>query len=111
MLLQCYIGNDGVAHKVIKGYIGVNGVARKIYDPELAFYGLSSYKTDNLNYSRSGLATASIGDYALFGGGGTSRVESYNSSLVHSNATSFNSTKQNLAATTIGNYALFGDGG
>ena len=77
-----YIGVEGYAHKVTSMYIGVDGVARKI---KKAYLGVEGYA--RLFYSVVGLskatvsisnvrsthkygASASIGSYAIFAGGG-----------------------------------------
>lgn len=62
---------------------------------------------------------ASVGDYVIFGGGGTrtgyaynptDTVDAYNSSLTRSTPTSLSSIRTNGAAASTENYALFGGG-
>ena len=111
---KVYIGVDSVARKAKKGYIGVGGVARPFFssEPELSYYGTAS----DLSVARYNLAATSVGDYALFGGGGTSAnagkntVDSYTSSLVKGTASDLSGSPTSLAATSVGNYALFGGG-
>lgn len=107
-----YIGINGVARKIKKAYIGVGGVARPCWGGGvLAYYGTAT----NFNKRRDKLAATTIGDYALFAGGGfkeNSRayVDAYNGSLTHSIATELSVGRRALAATTVGNYALFAGG-
>ena len=111
MLLQCYVGDDGVAHKVVKGYVGVNGVARKIYEPVVYSSRLSNYIATSLSKARDKLAATTVGNYALFGGGSNSSiVDAYTTDLVRSTATSLSTARSELSSTAIGNYALFGGG-
>ncbi len=65
-----------------------------------------------LSESRSEPATTSIGNYALFGGGGgsSSVVDVYNTSLSRSTPTPLSVGRSELASTTVGNYALFAGG-
>ena len=105
-----------VARKVKKAYIGVGGVARPCFGGgELAYYGTAT----PLYVEREGLAAASIGDYALFGGGYRSlrddtplnKVDTYSSVLTHGTSITLSkSNREYLAATSLGNYALFGGG-
>lgn len=69
-----------------------------------------------LSIPRYDLASASIGDYALFAGGneydvlyGTNRVDIYNSSLVRTTSNLTNNPLY-LAGASLKNYALFGGG-
>ena len=110
---KAYIGVDNVARKVKKMYLGVDGVARCIFSGggELNYYGTAT----SLSQARNGLASTTVGDYALFGGGNYNRnsvktVDAYNTSLTRSTPTSLNFKRFNLASTTVGNYALFGGG-
>ena len=84
MAKACYVGVDGkarkvkkiytgvsnVARKVKKGYVGVGGVARPFYsaEAELVYYGTASPLEALIGY----LAATTVGNYALFGGGGSS---------------------------------------
>jgi hypothetical protein len=105
---KMYIGVGGVARKVKKGYIGVGGVARPFFSGgELSYYGTATA----LNTSTYYLQAATVGNYALFAGGYSSRaVNAYNSSLTQTTATELGNTKYNGAAATVGNYALFAGG-
>ena len=71
----------------------------------------------NLTYTAMNLASTTIGNYALFGGGkaatsslGFEAVDAYTSDLVKKSAASLNKRRHGLSATTVGNYALFGGG-
>ena len=103
-----YFGVGGKARKVKKGYIGVGGVARPFMSGgELAYYGTITA----LSEARSGLAGASVGDYALFAGGSSkSAVDAYNSSLVRSTPTALSEARGHLAGASVGGYALFAGG-
>jgi hypothetical protein len=113
-----YIGVDGVARKVKKGYIGVGGVARPCWGGgELVDYGTAT----PLSYTAFEHAAATVGDYALFGGGrrndlgyasgnGSPVVDAYNKSLVSSTPTALSQGRTFLAAASVGDYALFGGG-
>jgi hypothetical protein len=63
-----------------------------------------------LSVARSGLVATSVGNYALFGGGGDA-VDAYDTSLTRTTPTPLSVARSSLAATTVGNYALFGGGG
>ena len=81
-------------------------------------YNSSLTKTTvtNLSVARNDLAGCSIGDHALFAGGGTggsatlSSVDAYNSSLTRTTATNLSVARYCLAGGSIGNYALFAGG-
>lgn len=108
---------NNIARRVKKAYIGIGGVARPFWeDGKLSYYGAIT----PLSEARFGLAAASIGGYAIFGGGHKyygsysngpiNIVDAYNASLTRSIPTAFSVERSYLAATTIGNYALFGGG-
>ena len=64
---------------------------------------------------RASLASASVGDYALFGGGNPkdstfAGVDAYSSSLVRTVAATLQSPRHSLAGASVGDYALFGGG-
>ena len=72
-----------------------------------------------LSVARYGLASTTIGNYALFGGGYALcpnieyflTVDAYNTSLTRTIPTPLSGdARYHLSATTIGNYALFGGG-
>lgn len=109
---KIYIGVNGVARKVKKAYIGVNGVARLCFSSgELAYYG---YVTP-LSQGRGQLVATSLGSLCLFGGGNagggfSSIVDAYNTSLSRLGAPSLSLPVRLLASTTIGGHGLFGGG-
>lgn len=109
---KAYVGVDNKARKIKKGYIGVGGIARLFFssDKIISFYGPVS----DLSTARTDLAATTVGDYALFGGGGGSTkystVDTYTSTLAKGTATDLSVARYYLAATSIGNYALFGGG-
>jgi hypothetical protein len=67
-----------------------------------------------LSQARFGMASTSLGDYALFGGGSGNgfwaTVDAYDTSLVRSSSTRLNIARRELAAANVGNYALFAGG-
>ena len=68
-----------------------------------------------LSTTRRFLAGASVGNYALFAGGGNnssdfSTVDAYNSSLARSTPTELSTARDELAGASVGNYALFAGG-
>lgn len=74
----------------------------------------------NLYASVYRLASASMGNYALFGGGGmstttknsyiTGKLRAYDANLVTSTPSDLSVARRDLSATAVGNYALFGGG-
>lgn len=63
---KAYVGIGGKARKIKKGYVGIGGVARCFWSGgELGYYGTVT----PLSVGRTGLAGASVGNYALFAGG------------------------------------------
>ena len=102
-----------IARKIKKAYVGVGGVARPCWGGgELTPYG----NITGLSLARTRLAAATIGNYALFGGGyDTSRtyvsnVDAYDKSLTRTTPTSLSTGRADLGATAVGDYALFGGG-
>ena len=64
-----------------------------------------------LSEARYALAATTVGNYALFGGGGNnSTVDAYDTSLTRTTATPLSEARYELTATSVGNYALFGGG-
>jgi len=67
-----------------------------------------------LSSTRFNLAGASVGDYALFGGGYDggyrSTVDAYDASLTRTTPTVLSLARASLAAASVGDYALFGGG-
>jgi len=75
---------------------------------KLIYYGTAP----SLGTARTNLEATSVGNYALFAGGGTSNktVDAYNSALTRSTPTALSSGRHNFAATSVGDYALFAGG-
>lgn len=75
-----YIGVDGVARKIKKAYLGVEGYARLFY----SVVGLSkvTVSISNMRSTHEYGASASIGSYAIFAGGGDDcYMDAYSPSL------------------------------
>ena len=76
----------------------------------LSYYGTATA----LSAARDYLATASVGNYALFGGGNTGAVsavvDAYDISLVRTTPTALSAARRFLAAASVGDYVLFGGG-
>ncbi len=100
-----YFGVDSKARKVKKGYIGVGGVARPFMSSELTYYGLA---TNSLSTGAQ-CRCASVGNYALVKEGSTSStlVETYNTSLVKSSATSMTLAASSQFGVSTGSNAVF----
>ena len=80
-------------------------------EKELSYYGTATA----LSVARMYLAGASVGDYALFGGGTDDEsmfttVDAYNTSLTRSTPTALSEGRYFLAGASVGDYALFGGG-
>lgn len=61
-----------------------------------------------LSASRQNLQGIGIGEYAVFGGGGsTTNVDSFNTSKTRTTLAAFTDVRSQYGASTIGNYALF----
>lgn len=109
-----YIGVGNIARRIKRAYIGIGGVARPIYNDsgDLSYYG----RITDLPVVSSRNIGVSIGDYALFGGGGTDAgvssrsVYTYSTSLTLGSATNLTSGRADLAASSDGIHALFGGG-
>lgn len=108
--------NAAVARRIKEAFIGIGGVARPCwYEGTLGYYGtITSLSTSILS-----AGVASVGDYALFGGGTTYTssgteptgvVNAYSKSLTRTVPTALYSSVDDLAATSVGGYALFGGG-
>lgn len=101
-----------LARIIRKAYVGIGGVARPCMGSGLAFYGTVGY----LSSSRYQMAATTVGNYALFGGGGNGQSEYFNTvdvfdkNLTKTTAEPLYTGVANLAATTVGNYALFAGG-
>ena len=114
--VKTQIGTEtvSVARKIKKAYIGIGGVARPCFGTgKLVYYGTIT----PLSRSRYSLAATTIGNYALFGGGGggtyvgnLKTVDAYDKSLTRSAPTELRTNRSGLSATTVGGYALFGCG-
>lgn len=115
---KIYCGVDGVARKVKKAYVGIGGVARPCFGSgELTYYGAIT----SMDKARGRLAAATVGNYALFGGGqgdyvNTSyhefnTVEGYDTALTKVSAIDdMTYSVGKLAAASVGNYAVFAGG-
>ena len=70
--------------------------------------------TLTLSQAKYNLASTSVGNYALFGGGAgdsiSDTVDAYDASFTKTIPTALSVPRYSLAATNIGNYALFGGG-
>lgn len=105
------ISTNCVARRIKKVYIGVGGVARPCWSGgEPTYYGAIT----SLSASRARHAATTVGDYALFGGGHNtglqSGVDAYSPSLTRTSATNLSTARQKLTAATVGEYALFAGG-
>ena len=88
----------------------------------ITFNGVSALKKTNaaaLFRLRESLASTTVGNYALLGGGRFNisgqyffwdTVNSYDINLIKSSPANLSKGRSRLAATTVGNYALFGGG-
>lgn len=121
---KMYLGIRNVAHKVKKGYIGIGGVARPFFSGgEVAYYG----KITALSIARDNVAGASVGNFALFGGGtygvtsGTfpmqtttivqaTTVDAYNKKLTRSTPTVLSYSAEGVSGVGGDNYAVFAGG-
>lgn len=121
---RCYLGMGDASRKIKKMYVGdSDGKARLFYSAadKLGRYGTATA----LSSSAFGLAAATAGDYALFGGGYykarpsssatvktyiNTAVNAYSSSLTKSSAPNLPTARYNLSAASVGDYALFAGG-
>ena len=99
----------GVARKVKKAYIGVGGVARIFWSGgELAYYGTATALSSGRTYH----AAATVGNYALFGGGYSyssgymTTVDAYSASLIRSTPTALSEARYDLAGVAVGELCL-----
>ena len=82
------------------------------------YSGFKRTTPTTLSAARTILAGASVGNYALFGGGYLysssatyfSTVDAYNTSLTHTTPTVLSEARSVLAGTSVGNYAIFAGG-
>ena len=94
-----------------------------VYLALIAFYmcgfalGIITHSTMTLSVARYFIASTSVGDYALFGGGSlqinglhSDVVDIYNIATTNWTIYNFEQTRNLLAATSVGRYALFGGG-
>lgn len=98
----CRNSGDGYATINFNTYTGV-------------VHGSLTSSSRALSEASLGLASTSVGNYALFGGGYNSSgflstVNAYNTSLTRTTPTSLSVGRRYLAATNVGDYALFGGG-
>ena len=91
------------------------GYAAPREEPEvpkvLSYYGVIT----PLSAARQYLSAASVGDYALFGGGldgstSIAVVDAYDTALTRTTPTVLSVARRIMDATSVGNYALFGGG-
>ena len=105
-----YVGVGNTARRIKKAYVGVGGVARPCWPGGLEYYGTIT----PLSTARYYMGAATVGNYALFGGGYTRSysnvVDAYDASLTRSTPTPLSTARYQIAAATVGNYALFGGG-
>lgn len=102
---KAYIGINGIAKKIKNVYIGIGGVARPCWpEGKFTYYGAITSLSDN----KYNLASAAVGNYALFAGGG-SAIEIYNASLTRTTG-SLSVLRTDIGGVSIGNYALFAGG-
>ena len=102
---------NGTWEDVSTAYKKMSGTWQEIYKlvvgKVLSYYGTAT----PLSVTRSSLASTTVGDYALFGGGSNSdTVDAYDTSLVRTTPTPLSVARDSLSATTVGDYALFGGG-
>lgn len=111
---QIYVGVESKARRVKKGYIGIGGVARPFWgDYKIEYYGTIT----SLNTNVTKLASASVGNYALFSGGDvsygvdTNVVNAYDKSLTRTLPTALGIEKYSHGGATVANkYAIFAGG-
>lgn len=106
---RAYISVDGIARKVKKIYRGVEGIARCVLNHAFGKFGTAP----DLSVARIRPGYASVGDYALFAGGGDgsiATVDVYDSSLTHTTATDLTNSNYGMGSESTGNYALFAGG-
>ena len=60
-----YVGVGNTARRIKKAYVGVGGVARPCWPGGLEYYGTIT----PLSTARRYMGAATVGNYALFGGG------------------------------------------
>lgn len=97
------------AMKILKAYIGIGDVARPVFSTEvIQYYG----EATPLSSGRYYIGAASVGNYALFGGGisRSSAVTAYDASLVQTDATSLGDSSNYITAVSTKKYALFAGG-
>ena len=94
--------------------VGVGGEITITFDNYNPTLPLLHHVTTPLSAARNDLAGASVGGYALFGGGLAAAVsavvDAYNTDLTRSTPTALSAARQLLAGASVGGYALFGGG-
>ena len=102
-----------------KLYLGDKEIKKAYWGDKLVFHTTPARPVyvgaiTALSLAREKLSAATVGNYALFGGGlgasSSAVVDAYNATLTRSTPTALSAARKELAATTIGNYALFGGG-
>lgn len=98
--------------------IGAGGLATsRRSDTVDAYNGSLTRSTPTaLSQARERLAGASVGNYAVFAGGGEgandfNTVDAYNASLTRTTPTELSVARSYLAGASVGNFALFAGGG
>ena len=84
------------------------GYATVKFDGYRTHSGLEHSTTTELSLARNRLSAATVGEYALFGGGDVSlnyksNVDVYTSKLVKGTASSLSAARIYMATTTVGN--------
>lgn len=108
--LRVYVGVNNVAKLVRKIWIGSRGLAKSL---SYLYRAFSRKQTKELLYSRSNLAAANAGNYALFAGGTGDNgryVESVDASFSSSYNSTLSESRSSLSSISTNNYALFGGG-
>lgn len=112
-----YVSKSGIARKIKKGYIGVGGLARPFWSGgELAYYGTITPISES--YECEGHAAASVGNYAIFGGGFERQPNTvmlrnptaYNNSLTKMSAPPLQIGRSAISSASSSNFAVFGGG-
>jgi hypothetical protein len=104
---KAYVSVNGVARKVKKMYRGVEGIARCVLNHAFGKFG----NAPDLSSARTRMGYATVGDYALFAGGGSvATVDVYDSSFTHTTATNLTNANYGMGSESVGNYALFAGG-
>ena len=120
---KIYFGVGNAAKKVTKGYIGVGNAAKLFFSAGPESATLSKKTTLTLATARFSFGAASVGNYALFAGGGiappsgsshsstnTNTVETFNKSLTRGTTTSLPFSPRGPVTLSTETYAIIGGG-